>query len=326
MQAYSQTPQSRQAENQSQHQPGTRRSAPKAWPIQFQHPDDATSRKAKYRCKLKARIWNVWTYIGPKATEAQVAQLLGLPRRTVRWGMALLKHQGFAKNKHKHGLGGPMEVQFRESCRTITLESCRVNALKRNSLKRAEAEKGLSQRPAPAAITLSEQPKPKPKTRFERYVAKYGWDVIRKERQKAQIDQLQVEWRIADREQRLQDGEELDEYDDYGQELLEARKPTMTPLDDISAYRLSCIDPFRHARLRPELEKLNAKLVADYDCNSELLYQEVDEQDGTDQSAHHIRLLRGRLTAIRGAARRQLLSSGRVVQSPAGYYSLAEER
>jgi hypothetical protein len=118
------------SQGQSQHRHGNPKPQNKAWPVDFRHPDDAKSRKANYRCVLKARIFNVWRFIGSRATARQIAQLLHLPLRTAEWGMALLKHQKFVGNVRKCGLNGPMEVEFR-ILRPSTGESCGVKAFKK---------------------------------------------------------------------------------------------------------------------------------------------------------------------------------------------------
>lgn len=137
---------------QSQHRPGTPKQQNRAWPIDFRHPDDTKSRKDNHRCVLKARIFNVWRFIGSRATARQIAQLLHMPLRTTEWGIALLKQQGFVANVRKVGLNGPMQVEFR-ILRSSTVESCGVtSSRKRQTEKEKEDTYDTTQKTAASSF------------------------------------------------------------------------------------------------------------------------------------------------------------------------------
>jgi hypothetical protein len=133
----------------SQHRPWSHKKQSRAWPIDFRHPDDAKSRKANHRCVLKARIFNAWRFIGTRATARQIAQLLHLPLRTVEWGVALLKRQKFVANVRKHGLNGPMEVEFR-ILRSSTGETCGVKASRKLHTEKEKQDTHDNARQKPA--------------------------------------------------------------------------------------------------------------------------------------------------------------------------------
>lgn len=123
----------------------------------FRRPDDG--RKWKARCWLKRQLCRGYSKLGRDATERQLSRFLGIPPRTVRWGIRILKEQGFLSNVRRQGYNGPMLRQLhpgqlqlvpftvynlsdavlgfrpsfasnRESCRPTRRESCRVTSPK----------------------------------------------------------------------------------------------------------------------------------------------------------------------------------------------------
>jgi hypothetical protein len=121
----------------------------------FRHPHDG--RKWKARCWLKRQLCRGYSKLGRNATERQLSRFLGIPPRTVRWGIRILKEQGFLSNIKRQGYNGPMLRRLhparlvnhtsyylsdtvggfrpsfasnRESCRPTPRESCRVTSPK----------------------------------------------------------------------------------------------------------------------------------------------------------------------------------------------------
>jgi hypothetical protein len=109
--------------------------------------DPADGRKWKRRCEQKRTVWIAFLDIshgGTKtcAVEKQIGRLKGIPPRTVRWIIRLLRTQGFLRDVRKHGLRDALERELlpdrlgkhpspdSESCRTSTAESCRVKAVR----------------------------------------------------------------------------------------------------------------------------------------------------------------------------------------------------
>lgn len=121
----------------------------------FKHPNDG--RKWRDRCRLKRQLCRGYSKLGLSATEHELSRFLGISPRTVRWGIAILKAQGFLSNVRRQGYNGPMlrqlhpsllqrpNITYRtrmgyrgpfassslqpiESCRPTPRESCRVTS------------------------------------------------------------------------------------------------------------------------------------------------------------------------------------------------------
>ena len=150
----------------SQYRPGVRR--PYKSPVidarLFYDPSDG--RKWKRRCEQKRIVWIAFLDISHGslktcALEKQIGRLKGIPPRTVRWIIRLLRTQGFCRDVRKHGTYDALERELlpdrlgkypvpdsesgrtgtRESCRTSTRESCRVNAFKKRQGEQVKSSK-----------------------------------------------------------------------------------------------------------------------------------------------------------------------------------------
>src|SRR5260370_265615 len=76
----------------------------------FRSPDDG--RKWKARCWLKRQLCRGFSKLGHAATELELSRFLGIRPRTVRWGIRILKAQGFVSNVRRQGYNGPMLRQL----------------------------------------------------------------------------------------------------------------------------------------------------------------------------------------------------------------------
>ena len=72
----------------------------------FRHSSDG--RKWRARCTLKRQVCRGYAKLGLCATERELSRFLGIPTRTVRWGIAILKVQKFLSNVKRIRYNGPM--------------------------------------------------------------------------------------------------------------------------------------------------------------------------------------------------------------------------
>jgi hypothetical protein len=160
----------------SQHQPGGRQTykPPVIDARLFYHPADG--RKWKRRCEQKRTVWIAFLDISHGsmktcAVEKQIGRLKGIPPRTVRWVIRLLRTQGFLRDVRKHGLHDALERELlpdrlgkhpspdSESCRPSTRESCRVNAVKRLHSEKPRQDEHDAPRPKTVAAGAVLSPK-----------------------------------------------------------------------------------------------------------------------------------------------------------------------